>query len=61
MSEKWVLLQRQVPIDEIIEVRNSEYKYVAIIIHNNPELYVEGRAYISMQIDPENEEIFILK
>ena len=60
MSEKWVLLQRQVPIDEIIEVRKSEYKYVAIIIHN-PELYVDGRAYISMQIDPENEEICILK
>ena len=33
---------------------------VGSIIHN-PELHVDGRAHISMQIDHENKEIFIFK
>ena len=53
-------LQLNAPIDEVVGMSKSEYTHVAIIIHN-PELHVDGRAYISMQVDPENNEIFNFK
>ena len=59
-SRKWIRLQMFAPIDEVFEIRKSEYTHVAIIIHN-PELHIDDRAFISMQVDPDNEEIFIFK
>ena len=59
-SRKCVQVQENASIDEIVEFSKMNYHHAVIVIHK-PELHVHESAHYGMQVNPEHDEMFILK